>query len=186
MRLHGRGDWRTDRLRIVAWSAAGALLLVPLVAMQFTDEVAWTLGDFIFAGVLILAVGGAYELAVRKRGDAVYRAAVAVALATGLMLVWSNAAVGIIGSEDNDANLLYAGVLATAIVGTLLARFRPAGMVRALVATACVQALVAAVALLADLDPGIADWRRDLAMITVFFITLWLTSAWLFRRASRA
>jgi hypothetical protein len=39
-------------VRIAAWVGAGALLLVPLIAMAFTDAVRWTASDFIFAGAL--------------------------------------------------------------------------------------------------------------------------------------
>ena len=55
------------------------------------------------------------------------------------MLVWINLAVGIIGSEDNPANLMYGGVLAVGVAGAVAARFRPGGMARALAATALAQ-----------------------------------------------
>jgi hypothetical protein len=45
------------------------VLSLPLVAMQFTDEVVWTLGDFIVVGVLLTAIGVAIELAVRRAGN---------------------------------------------------------------------------------------------------------------------
>ena len=41
------------------------ILLVPLVAMQFTDEVVWTLSDFVVAGVLLFGSVLVYELAGR-------------------------------------------------------------------------------------------------------------------------
>jgi hypothetical protein len=165
------------RLRLAAWGTAAMLLLLPLIAMQFTDEVAWDLADFIFAGGLVFTVGMACELAARRTTHRTYRAAVAIALATAFILVWGNLAVGVIGSEDNPANRMYWGVLAVGIGGAFIARFRPPGMARALVATALAQLLVAVVAL-------IAGWGSA-GPITVFFVALWLLSAWLFRRASR-
>ena len=45
------------------------VLSLPLVAMQFTDEVVWTLGDFIVVGVLLTVIGVAIELALRKAGN---------------------------------------------------------------------------------------------------------------------
>jgi len=45
-------------LRIIGWSLVGLILLAPLVAMQFTREVAWTASDFLFAGVLLIGGGG--------------------------------------------------------------------------------------------------------------------------------
>jgi thiazole synthase ThiGH ThiG subunit len=62
---------------------------------------------------------------------------VALALVAAMLLVWVNLAVGIIGSEDNPANIMYLGVHAVLILGALLALFRPQGMARALFATAC-------------------------------------------------
>ena len=38
--------------RIIGWSIPATLLLLPLVAMRFTDEVNWTFSDFVFAAVL--------------------------------------------------------------------------------------------------------------------------------------
>ena len=166
-----------SRWRIVAWGTAAALILLPLVAMQFTHEVNWTAADFAFAGALVIGVGVAYELAVKLTGSRVYRSAVAVALAAAFVLIWVNGAVGIIGSEDNPANLLYGGVLAVLVTGALIARFRPKGMAYALVATALAQVLVAVIALIAGLGYT--------GPITVFFSALWLTSAWLFWAAAR-
>ena len=164
--------------RIVGWGAGAALLLLPLVAMQFTDEVKWDLADFVFAGALVVGVGVCYELALRKSGNRAYRAAVAIALAAAFALVWANAAVGIIGSEDNPANAMFHGVLAVGIVGALVARLRPLGMAWALVATAAAQGAVAGIAAAAGLGSAGA--------VTLIFAALWLASAWLFRKAGGA
>jgi hypothetical protein len=77
-----------------------------------------------------------------------YRFAVGVALAAAFILVWLNLAVGVIGTEDDLATLMYVGVLAVGIIGAIIARFRPHGMARALFATALAQALVAVTALI--------------------------------------
>ena len=175
--------WPTprERRRIAAWATATALLLlVPLVAMSVTNEVDWTAFDFVFAGALLLGVGLTYELIARTTALTTYRAALGVALATAFALVWVNAAVGILGSEDNDANLMFAGVLAVAAIGALIARLRPEGMARALLATALAHALVGAIALIARLGS-----TEDALVLTAFFVALWLTSAHLFRRAAR-
>jgi hypothetical protein len=169
--------WPTprERRRIAVWATATTLLLlVPLVAMSVTNEVDWTAFDFVFAGALLLGVGLTYELIARTTALTTYRAALGVALAGAFALVWVNAAVGVIGSENNDANLMFAGVLA---VG---ARLRPEGMARALLATALAQTLVGAIALIAGLGS-----REDALALTAFFVALWLTSAHLFRRAAR-
>ena len=80
------------------------ILLMPLVAMQFSAEVDWNLFDFVVAGTLLFGSGLTYELIASKAGNTAYRAAVGVAVAAALLLVWINLAVGIIGSEDNPVN----------------------------------------------------------------------------------
>ncbi len=179
------GGQRVSRGRIAAWTAAALILLLPLIAMQFTDEVVWDVTDFAFFGALLVGVGVTFELAARKTGNTAYRSAVGVALAAAFILVWVNGAVGIIGSEDNDANLMYGGVLAIGIIGSIFARFQPHGMARALFATALAQALVAVIALIAGLG---SPWSGPLEILGLngFFVALFVGSAWLFREAARA
>jgi hypothetical protein len=169
--------------------AAALILLVPLVAMQFTEEVNWDLFDFAFMGALLLGTGLAYDLAARRAGTMAYRAAVGVALAAAFLLVWINGAVGLIGSEDNPANLLYGGVLAVGVFGASIARFRSHGMARALFAAALAQALVPVIALIVW-KPSVASAEEFLGMLSVFgvnsfFVVLFVASAMLFRRAAR-
>ena len=166
-----------SRWRIAVWGTAALILLLPLLAMQFTEEVAWDLADFAIFGAMLVGACGTYELAARVTRNHAYRAAVGVALATAFILVWMNLAVGIIGNEDNPANLMYGGVLAVGIIGAIIARFQPHGMARALVATALAQALGAVIALIAGLGYTL--------ILTGFFVALWLTSARLFRKAAR-
>ncbi|MCK5074688.1 MAG: hypothetical protein KAQ98_14755, partial [Bacteriovoracaceae bacterium] len=78
--------------------------------------------------------------------------------------------------EDNPANLMYGGVIIVGIIGSLIARFRPHGMARALFATALAQMLVGVIALIAGLGFNL--------VLDVSFATLWLGSALFFRRAS--
>jgi hypothetical protein len=179
------GGRRESRWRIAAWAVAALILLLPLVAMQFTDEVNWSVADFAFAGVLLFGTGLTYELAVRKRGDTAYRFAVGVALAAAFILVWVNGAVGLIGSEDELANLMYGGVLAVGIIGAIIARFQPHGMARALLATALAQALVAVIALAAGLGSTGPIWPLDILALTGVFVALFVGSALLFRKAAR-
>ncbi|MBU4404821.1 MAG: hypothetical protein KKG79_04320 [Acidobacteria bacterium] len=160
------------------------ILLLPLLAMQFTDEVAWDLADFAVAGTLLFGTGLTYELIARKAGNIAYRAAIGVAVTAALLLVWMNLAVGIIGNEENPANLMYFGVLAVGIIGALIARFRPQGMARALFAMALAQTLVAVIALIAGLG---YPWSGplELSVLNGFFVALFVGSAWLFRRAAK-
>ena len=112
-------------------------------------------------------------------GGTAYRAAVGVAVVAAFILIWLNLAVGIIGTEDNPANLMFGGVLVVGTIGAIIARFKPHGMARALVATALAQALVAVIALIAGLG------ATPLLILTGFYVALWLTSARLFRKAEQ-
>lgn len=178
------GGRRGNRWRIAAWAVAAFILLLPLAAMQLTDEVNWGVGDFALAGALLFGAGLTYELAVRKTGNIAYRTAVALAVAAAFILIWVNGAVGIIGSEDEAANLMYFGVLGIGIIGALIARFRPHGMAHAMFATALAQALVAVIALIAGLG---YPWSGPLEILglTGFFVALFAGSALLFRKAAR-
>ena len=171
--------------RMVAWTAViGFILLLPLVAMQFTDEVVWDAFDFAAAAALLIGAAVTYELVARTRATVEYRAAVAVAVATGFILVWANGAVGIIGREHEHVNMIFAAVLAVALVGALIARFRPRGMARAMVATALAQVLVAVIAFSAGWGAADPSWPRDILLATAFFTPLWLISAGLFRKTA--
>ena len=165
----------------------GLILLVPLLAMQVTDEVAWTPSDFAVAGALLTATGLTYRLAVKKAGTiGAYRAAAGLALAAALLLVWLVGAVGVIGEDGDPADLMYAGVLAVGIVGAIIARFRADGMARALVAMAAAQALVAVIALIAGKHQAPISSVFEIVGLNGFFVALFLGSAWLFRQAARA
>ena len=146
------GGRRGHFLRIAPWVIAALILLLPLGAMQFTDEVVWDETDFAVIGAMLFGACGAYELAARMTGNVAYRAAVGVAVVAAFILIWINLAVGIIGSEDNPANLMYGGVLAVGILGALMVypRSKPHGMARALAAMALpsAQALVGVISLL--------------------------------------
>jgi hypothetical protein len=117
--------------------------------------------------------------------SAAYRAAIGVALAAALILVWLSLGVGIIGKDGDPANLMYFGVLAVGMIGAIIARLKPHGMARALFATALAQALVAAIALVAGLG---LPWSgpAEILLLNGFFIALFGGSAWLFRRAALA
>ncbi len=181
-RTHGTGG---QRLRILGWSAAAALLLLPLVAMQFTDEVNWTASDFAFAAVLFGSVGGALELVVRRSGLLTYRLGAGVAILAAFLLIWVNAAVGLIGSEGNDWNLLYGAVLAVALLGGVLAGFRARGMAVAMLAAAVAQVVVTAVAVALGTDEGVSAGLSEIVFAGGGFGALWLASAALFRTAAR-
>ena len=74
------------------------LLLIPLVAMQFTDEVVWSLGDFVIMGALLFGTGLIIEFATRKLANPTHKVIVIVAVLVVFLLIWSELAVGIFGT----------------------------------------------------------------------------------------
>ncbi len=161
----------------------GLILLIPLIAMQFTNEVQWTISDFAFMGALLFAAGLGYELVAKKTGTFAYRAATALAVLASFLLVWINAAVGFIG-EENPANFLYLGVILVGITGAVIARLESEGMARASLATAAAQAIVPVFALIfwrEDFSPGVLG----VFTLNSIFVILFLISAALYRRAAR-
>ena len=171
------GARRPSPWRLFGWGAAAALLLLPLVAMQFTPEVDWTPFDFAFAGAMIGGVGIVYELTVRWTGNPYYRGGAAMALAATFLTIWANGAVGMIGDEGDPANLMFAGVLAIALIGTVLARFRARGMALTMAAAAVAQIIAGGVGILLDPRGG---------LFSIVFAALWILSAALFREAAEA
>jgi hypothetical protein len=170
--------------RMLAWGAAAAVVVAPAIAMQFTQEVNWTAFDFGFAIAMVLLVGGTFELAVRRSGNRYYRSGVAVALATAFLLVWINGAVGIIGDEGNAANLLFLGVIALAIGGSVVARFEAPGMARAMTVAAAAEAMLGLVVLIRGLGANEPPGLAGVLLLIGVFALMWLVSAWLFRRAA--
>ncbi len=167
--------------------AAGTatILLIPFIAMQFTPEVVWTLSDFIIAGALILGTGCTYLFITRKSGTNAYRVAVGLALGTGFFLIWSNLAVGVIGSEDNPINLAYFGVIAIGIIGAFFSSFKADGMVITLFVAAMAQALIAFVAIFGGYYQSPPSSVMEILGVNGFFVTLWIVSALMFRYAAQ-
>ncbi len=113
-----------------------------------------------------------------------YRLAVGASIATALLLLWIIGAVGLIGVEGDPFDRLYGGVLAVGIIGALIARFRPAGMARAMVATALAQTLVTVTALIIGKQHVPVSSVLEIVLLNGFYVVLWIGSAWLFRKAA--
>lgn len=173
--LPGERGWR-----LAGWSAAGALLVLPAVAMQFTDEVDWTPSDFVFAALLLGALGLGVEIAVRVARTRLHFAGLVLAALTGFLTLWSNAAVGILGNESEPVNTGFTILVLAALVAMLACRFRAEGLAWVMGAMAAGQYALGIAALFAM--PGHAvEW----GVLTVFAV-LWGLSALCFARAARA
>jgi hypothetical protein len=88
---------KNNRLIAILLSVA-FILLIPFVAMQFTNEVNWDLFDFVVAGALLMGTGLTIELAIRTIRNKNYQIALIAAILFLLFLVWAELAVGIFGS----------------------------------------------------------------------------------------
>ncbi|MDI6045891.1 hypothetical protein [Flavobacterium yafengii] len=74
------------------------LLLIPLIAMQFTNEVNWNQSDFVVAGVLLLGTGLICELVMRKIKKTNHRIILCAVILAALLLILIELAVGIFGT----------------------------------------------------------------------------------------
>ena len=64
------------------------LLLIPYVAMKFTTEVNWSLGDFVVMGAMLLVTGLAIEVSLRFFETTWSRIAAVAAVVFGFVMVW--------------------------------------------------------------------------------------------------
>lgn len=79
--------------RIIHLTIILALLLVPFIAMQFTNEVNWTLGDFFAAAVLLTATGFVFKSIMNNVKTQKLRVVVSIALLLLLSVIWVELAV---------------------------------------------------------------------------------------------
>lgn len=83
---------------IIILAAISVVLLIPFIAMQFTNEVDWSIEDFIIMGILLYATGLLCELVMRKVKSVQNRILICAALVFAFLLIWAELAVGIFGS----------------------------------------------------------------------------------------
>ena len=71
------------------------LLLLPAVAMQFTNQVNWTVLDFFAMGVLLLSTAVACEFIWRKAPSRLLKFTICIIFLVLMLLIWAELAVGI-------------------------------------------------------------------------------------------
>lgn len=134
-----------------------AVLLIPLVAMQFTNEVKWTASDFAVMWVVLSLPTFLFRFLVKRPQPWTYKLGAAVAVVTGFMITWVNLAVQIIG-DDNPAFVLYFLALLIGLIGVGISRLQPAGLAKAAFGTAAALFLVPIIAVFfwpSDFSPGV-------------------------------
>lgn len=165
--------------RIARWTSALVILLTPLAMMQISDEWHWTIGSFLFAGIMIGGIGLLYEFAERVSGSRFYRAGFAVALAASFLTVWTTIV------RDDDTGIGYFMVIMAAGVGGFAAWLQPAGMARTMLGVAVMQALLGLAIATAPSTASIANLPLRTLVFNGFFVVLWLISAMAFRVAAQ-
>ena len=73
----------------------GLLLLIPLIAMQLTNEVNWSFFDFIIMGALLTITGLLIGIVIKKDKYYKYREIFIVIM---FLLIWVELAVGLFGT----------------------------------------------------------------------------------------
>ena len=73
----------------------GVLLLIPLIAMQLTDEVTWSFFDFIIMGALLTITGLLIGVILKKVKYHKYREIFIVIIVMIFLLIWAELAVGL-------------------------------------------------------------------------------------------
>lgn len=74
---------------------AVAILCIPLIAMQVTQEVNWSWLDFAIAGILLPSAGLSLELILRKIVKINYKVIAISALLLILFIIWAELGVGL-------------------------------------------------------------------------------------------
>jgi hypothetical protein len=174
-----KGQPRIPLWRILGWGGAVALVLAPLVARQFTAEVQWDETDFIIATVIFGIIGALVELTVRLTANPFARAGSFLAILAGLMVLWANLSVGMIGEAGNPVNLLFGVVLLIAVAGAWLSMLHWLILPSFMLAAGVTQFAI-------GLFAGIlaSDFRGGL--FTILLSTLWWLASVFFAIAGRS
>ncbi|MFD1294989.1 hypothetical protein ACFQ5N_14185 [Lutibacter holmesii] len=87
-----------NKKQLVVIIISGGILLIPLIAMQFTDEVNWGFLDFVVAAFLLLSTGFLCEFVVRKIKKTSYQLFLIVLIIIVLLTIWIELATGVFSS----------------------------------------------------------------------------------------
>lgn len=169
---------------IIVALVTGIILLIPLIAMQYTSEVDWSLADFILMGALIFGTGAAIVIFTAYSDNYVYKLAMIAAVGSTFLFIWVNLAVGLIGGGAHAGNLMYAVVILVGLIGTYLSRFSAKGMERTMFAMAFTFVLLALIALVANMQDYPNSSVLEIIGVNAFFGALFTVAGMLFRYVS--
>jgi len=82
--------------KVFGWIALGTavILSIPLIAMQFTDEVRWGLADFVVMSILLFGMGSIFVYVARVLPRK-YRLLVGLSFVLVTLYIWAELAVGV-------------------------------------------------------------------------------------------
>ena len=89
---------KNNKRTLIIFSITAAILMIPLVAMQFTKEVAWSGSDFLIMGILLSVTAFFVDFILRivaVNGKRFFYIALALIV---FFLIWAELAVGIFGT----------------------------------------------------------------------------------------
>ena len=76
----------------------GLLLLIPLIAMQLTNEVNWSFFDFIIMGALLTITGLLIGIILQKVENSKNRLILIITIVMMFFLIWAELAVVLLGT----------------------------------------------------------------------------------------
>ena len=76
----------------------GFLLLIPMIAMQLTEEVNWSFFDFIIMGIMLSITGLAFGMLIKKTKYYKYRPVFIAIILMIFLLIWAELGVGLFGT----------------------------------------------------------------------------------------
>jgi hypothetical protein len=89
---------KKSQVSLGIYGTASLLLILPLVAMQFTSEVDWKPLDFVLAGFLLYGTALGIDTVQKRVKDKQKAVLYAGAILLVLFIIWAELAVGILGT----------------------------------------------------------------------------------------
>ena len=122
---------------------------------------------------------GSDAVGARVSGNRAYRTGVAAAVVTSLLTVWTT-----IVRDDGNGAAFFMVIMAVA-AGWFAAGFRPAGMARAMIGVAVMQAALGMLIATAPITAAAPGGPLKALVFSGVFTLLWLASALCFRAAAK-
>jgi hypothetical protein len=89
---------KKNHVSLGIYGTASLLLILPLVAMQFTSKVDWKPLDFVLAGILLYGTALGIDTVQKRVKDKQKAVLYAGAILLVLFIIWAELAVGILGT----------------------------------------------------------------------------------------